>query len=252
MFATILSDSTIDITYANVPLLDGRIVGGSPVTIEDCPYQVSVLLLGSHRCGGAIISDRYVITAAHCFTIWPASWHTIRAGSSFHNSGGQVVGVNAIYNHPNFNRANLDFDISILHLSSPLSFGPAAAPIPLPTQNQYYSDDTPAVVSGWGALIENGTAPLQLQAVWVPIVNNVRCGALYEVEEYDVTDSMLCAGYMSGGRDACQGDSGGPLVINGQLIGIVSWGEGCARANFPGVYASVSYSTSFITDITGI
>ncbi|KAI4459622.1 polyserase-related [Holotrichia oblita] len=246
MFATILGDST------NVPLLDGRIVGGSPVTIQDYPYQVSLQLLGSHTCGGAIISDRYVITAAHCFTIWPTSWHTIRAGSSFHNSGGQVVGVNAIYNHPNFNRANLDYDISILHLSSSLSFGPAAAPIPLSTQNQYYSDDTPAVVSGWGALIENGTAPLQLQAVGVPIVNNARCEALYKVEEYDVTDSMLCAGYMSGGRDACQGDSGGPLVINGQLIGIVSWCEGCARTNFPGVYASFTRSELRFKDLSSL
>ncbi|KAI4459190.1 polyserase-related [Holotrichia oblita] len=69
IFTTILGESTIDITYTNVPLLDGRIVGGSPVTIEDYPYQVFVQLLGSHRCGGAIISDRYIISAAHCFTM---------------------------------------------------------------------------------------------------------------------------------------------------------------------------------------
>ncbi|KAI4459189.1 polyserase-related [Holotrichia oblita] len=85
-----VGESTIDITYTNVPLLDGRIVGGSPVTIEDYPYQVFVQLLGSHRCGGAIISDRYIISAAHCFTIWPTAWHAVRAGSTFHNSGGQI------------------------------------------------------------------------------------------------------------------------------------------------------------------
>lgn len=85
-----------------------------------------------------------------------------------------------------------------------MTFGPAVAPISLPSQNQYYVDDTPAVVSGWGTLTENGAAPLQLQAVWVPTVNNAKCGELYAIEDYAVTDSMLCAGYMSGGRDACQ------------------------------------------------
>lgn len=135
---------------------------------------------------------------------WPTSWHTIRAGSSVHNSGGQVIQVNEIYIHPNYNGTLLDFDMAILYLVSPLTFGPAVAPIPLPLENQFYLDDTPAVVSGWGAMVEDGAASLQLQAVWVPMVNNGRCEALYAVENYTITDSMLCAGYMSGGRDACQ------------------------------------------------
>ncbi|KAI4459636.1 polyserase-related [Holotrichia oblita] len=252
MFATILGDAAADIAYATVPLFDETVVGGSAVAIENYPYQVSVQLLKTHVCGGAIISDRYIVSAAHCFILFPTSWYTIRAGSSIHNFGGQVVKVNTIHRHVNYNPVNLDFDICILDLASFLSFGPNTAPISLPAQNQYYPDDTPAVVTGWGGLIENGAAYIQLQAVWVPIVSNARCKAQYDVTQQAITNSMLCAGYIDGSRDACQGDPGGPLVIDGQLMGVVSWGEACGGAKFPGVYANVSYLRSFITDITKI
>ncbi|KAK9695304.1 Trypsin [Popillia japonica] len=275
-----------DYPYQDISLQDGRIVGGAPVHIEDYPYQVSVQLLGFHYCGGAIISDQYILSAAHCYSGRLARYpYTVRAGSSYHKKGGQVVSVMKISTHPNYNKtAPTDSDISILQLASSLKFGSGVAPISLPEQNQAFADGTRAVVSGWGDLEEKGKGSFQLQAVWVPVVDNSKCESLYRVLGYKVTKSMVCAGYDDGGKDACQNDSGGPLVANGLLIGIVSWGDGCARPGALGVYAdsggplvanglligivswgdgcarpgalgvyaSVSYLRSYITEITGI
>ncbi|KAK9694490.1 Trypsin [Popillia japonica] len=248
---TLVAASKFDFVFKNVPFIDGRIVGGEATTIEQHPYQISVQILGSHWCGGSIISDRYIVSAAHCFA-YPTSWYSIRAGSSLHNSGGQVIAASSITNHPNYNPSTADNDISIVFLASALTFGSGVATIPLPAQNEYVAEGSLAVVTGWGNLQEGGSAPIQLQVVGVPIVSNARCAALYSVLGWDVSDNMLCAGYDEGGKDACQGDSGGPLAINGTLIGIVSWGQGCAQPGFPGVYANVPYLRNFITSVTGI
>lgn len=135
---------------------------------------------------------------------WPLTWYSIRAGATFHNSGGQVIAASAITDHPNFNPNTLENDISIIFLASALTFGSGVAVIPLPAQSQYIAEGTRAVVSGWGALTEGGSSPLQLQAVGVPVVSNERCNAAYAALGWGVTESMLCAGYDEGGRDACQ------------------------------------------------
>ncbi|MNT55643.1 Trypsin [compost metagenome] len=94
----------------------------------------------------------------------------------------------------------------------------------------------------------NYTLPARLQKVDVPLVTTESCNISYKNE---ITDRMMCAGFPEGGKDSCQGDSGGPLVAKTTdnqtyLIGVVSWGTGCARAGKPGVYAKVSYATSWI------
>nr|AXF35732.1 serine protease 6 [Holotrichia oblita] len=231
--------------------LDGRIVGGETVTIEQFPYQVSLQLLGGHWCGGAIISDTVILSAAHCVS-WPQSWYNVRAGSSFHNSGGSLVEISTIIVHPDYNPSNLDNDITIIRLSSSLSFSASISPIALASENEIIPEGTSSVVSGWGALEENGPAPIQLQAVTVPIVSQENCNDLYRDHPLSILDSMICAGFPEGGRDACQGDSGGPLTANGLLIGLVSWGEGCARATYPGVYANIANVRGFIRQNTGI
>lgn len=139
---------------------------------------------------------------------WPDSWHSVRVGATYHNNGGEVIAVNIINNHPNYNPDTYEFDISIISLTSPLTFGPAVATIALPTPRQYIVEGTPAIVTGWGAMVENGTAPVpQLQAVSVPVISNERCHEFYQVVGDNITDSMLCAGYTVGGRDACQVNS---------------------------------------------
>jgi trypsin len=109
-----------------------------------------------------------------------------------------------------------------------------------------------AVVSGWGTLSSGSSSlPTQLQAVEVNIISSTSCNNAYS-EYGGITARMICAGVSGGGKDSCQGDSGGPLVVSGSLVGIVSWGAGCAEADYPGVYSNVAVLRSFVTDETGV
>uniref|UniRef100_A0A3Q2P3U9 trypsin n=1 Tax=Fundulus heteroclitus TaxID=8078 RepID=A0A3Q2P3U9_FUNHE len=110
----------------------------------------------------------------------------------------------------------------------------------LPKQDASIAEGTMCRVSGWGYTSPSGgQIPATLRTVTLPIVSTEKCNSS---ESFDgsITDKMLCAGYNIGGKDACQGDSGGPLVCNGRVYGVVSWGRGCADAEFPGVYTAVS------------
>ncbi|XP_037029540.1 trypsin-3-like [Bradysia coprophila] len=229
-----------------------RIVGGTTTPIEQVPYIVSMQRFGAHRCGGGIISPTRILTAAHCLYAWtgtgwapiPPSELSVRAGSSSSTTGGQLIQVASYVNHPLYNENTLDNDITVMHLVSALDLSPAGvAIIGLPAQNAGVAAGTSARVSGWGALWEGGPGSVALQAVNVPVVTNAECNASYGG---GITNGMICAGFPEGGRDACQGDSGGPLSAGNQLIGVVSWGEGCARAGFPGVYARVAYYRNWI------
>jgi secreted trypsin-like serine protease len=109
-----------------------------------------------------------------------------------------------------------------------------------------------AVVTGWGTLSSGSTSlPSQLQVVTVPIVSHEECNKAYE-EYGGITDNMICAAVPGGGKDACQGDSGGPLAVGGQLVGIVSWGIGCALPDYPGVYSNVAALMRFVRQQTGV
>jgi trypsin len=108
-----------------------------------------------------------------------------------------------------------------------------------------------AVVTGWGAPYSGGTIPSQLQAVNVDIISRTECDNAY-ADYGGITVNMICAAVPGGGKDACQGDSGGPLVVGVQLVGIVSWGVGCAEAEYPGVYSNVATIKDFITQETGV
>lgn len=128
---------------------------------------------------------------------------TVRAGSSIRNSGGVVVSLEAYHQHPSYDYWYIDYDISILHFASELSFGSSINTIALPSLNQEIAAGTPAVVTGWGSTVEGGSLPLQLQAVEVPIVSLDDCKAAYGSAA--VTDRMICAGLLEeGGKDACQ------------------------------------------------
>lgn len=197
---------------------------------------------------------------------------SIRAGSSNRLSGGIVVNVAGINQHPSYDDWLIDYDISVLVLSSTLSVGPGIGPIGLPAQSQYIPAGVDSRITGWGTLYEGaGSLPTYLQGVTVPTVSLAECRDAYGASL--VTDRMMCAGVPQGGLDACQvrnindvfpfkfdfdtgdlfqGDSGGPLVIGTELIGIVSWGYGCARAGFPGVYASVPALRNFILQSVGV
>ncbi|KAJ8932944.1 hypothetical protein NQ314_014323 [Rhamnusium bicolor] len=236
----------------NRPNFDGRIVGGDDANIEDYPYQLSLLYHGSHMCGASIIGEKWALTAGHCTNKLAAEDLSIRAGSSILQSGGQLVNVTKIYQHPSFNPDTIDYDISLLELAESIILTKSASVISLVDANIKIAPGTETIITGWGKEHESDNfIPNQLQVVEVPLVSNEICAEMYG--GWGITDRMICAGYVGeGGKDACQGDSGGPLVVNGKLAGIVSWGYGCADPEFPGVYSNISSMRDFVTEISGI
>lgn len=231
----------------------GRIVGGEVVSAHFLPYQVSLRRRNSinsayaHSCGGAILDERTIVTAAHCVYNRLEHNFIVVAGSEVRTGmdGGIVSRVEKLVPHELYNASITDNDIALIFISTPLPLGyRKIATIEL-------ADEQPAVgtlgtVSGWGLTRENGFSSAQLQQVQVPLVDSTVCQTAYKWRP--ITESMLCAAAPGGGKDACDGDSGGPLVVDNKLVGIVSWGEGCARADYPGVYASVPHFRAWIAE----
>jgi len=233
------------------PRLDGRIVGGYVIDITDSPYTVS-LQTTAHFCGGSIIGKRWVLTAAHCTDGQSASNFRVRVGSTTHAANGTLVNVARIVQHQNFSFYTIDWDFSLLELETDLTFDSTTQPIRLARQGKQYPDNTPCIVTGWGNTQSSDEPRDRLRAAIVPTVNQDICSDAY-TDFGGVTDRMICAGVLpDGGKDACQGDSGGPLAVNKTLIGVVSWGYGCARPNYPGVYSRVAAVRSWIKLNSGI
>ncbi|RZC39838.1 Trypsin domain containing protein [Asbolus verrucosus] len=231
-----------------------RIVGGEDTSVLDIPYQISLRLQDYHFCGGAIISAIYIVTAAHCIDVFayrsPEDL-SIRAGSTFRSFGGQVIPVKKIHQHPLFHKRKIDYDLSILELSSPLSINQYTKPIKLPHEGQKFYDGDLVHVSGWGVTREghSSTAPETLQMTYLTLLDHKICEKKYG---RDFTPRMVCAISKGGRRDSCHGDSGGPLVAKNVLVGVVSWGVGCALPSTPGIYTNVPALRHFIRKITGM
>ncbi|KAJ8918085.1 hypothetical protein NQ315_011542 [Exocentrus adspersus] len=233
------------------PQPDGRIVGGDDANIENYPYQLSLLYHGDHMCGASIIAPKWAVTAAHCTDGISAKNFKVRAGSTYHETGGQLIKVKHVHQHPGFDMSDMDFDISILELQENIKYTNKSSPIKLVDADQRAASGAIATVTGWGLLDqEDKLLPSHLQVVKVPVVSVEECEKVYG--PFRITDRMLCAGFTEGGRDSCQGDSGGPLVLDGKLAGVVSWGYGCAVPKIPGVYTDVATLRDFVADITKI
>nr|ABU50818.1 Ale o 3 allergen precursor [Aleuroglyphus ovatus] len=234
---------------ANWTYNTGYIVGGTNAASGAAPHQVS-LQRSSHFCGGSIISDRWILTAAHCVSGLSASQLNIRYNTLTHNSGGSVVKASKIIPHTSYSSSTIDYDIALIQTSTPLTLGSAnAQKIALPAQDSDPSGNV--VITGWGTTSEGGSLPSRLQTVTVPVVARATCNSAYGGS---ITARMFCAGVLNvGGKDACQGDSGGPVVDSaGKLVGAVSWGRGCARPQYPGVYTRVGLFRTWITTNSGV
>ncbi|XP_016994520.1 trypsin beta [Drosophila takahashii] len=226
-----------------LPQLDGRIVGGSATTISSFPWQISLQRSGSHSCGGSIYNANIIVTAAHCLQSVSASVLQVRAGSSYWSSGGSVHKVSYFRNHEGYNANTMVNDIAIIRLSSSLSFSSTVKSISLASSQP--ANGAAASVSGWGTQSSGSSSiPTQLQYVNVNIVSQSRCASSSYSYGSQIKSSMICAA--ASGKDSCQGDSGGPLVSGGVLVGVVSWGYGCAASNYPGVYADVATLRSWV------
>jgi trypsin len=198
--------------YLPKPRLDdsaaSRVVGGVETTIEHAPHQVSLHFFGSHTCGGSLISNKWVLTAAHCTDGRQADYFRVRVGSSKHAEGGKLVDVKRVVRHEKYDPQTIDFDFTLLELAEELEFDDLKQKVALPEQDEPVKDGTLCEVTGWGDTQNPQESGDVLRVAEVPAVNQKDCFKAYSMYG-GVTDRMLCAGYEKGGKDACQGDSGG-------------------------------------------
>lgn len=181
-----------------------RIVGGQIVNITETPWQISLQDRYFHICGGSIIAQNFVLTAAHCTDRNTAKNLMIRAGSDLYKSGGIMVQVAEIHQNPLFNRQTVDYDYSILKLAESLTYSSQISPIGLPAQDEDVEDDTICFVSGWGTTQSSSESRDKLRGALVPKTNQKRCDKAYGIFG-GITDRMICAGFQKGQVDACQG-----------------------------------------------
>jgi secreted trypsin-like serine protease len=235
-------------------MVSPRIVGGSVAGAGDNPFQVALLTkniannFDAQFCGGTLVKPNVVVTAAHCSDFVSAGQVQVLTGTRNLDGSGTRRNVTRITIHPNWNPGTFNADVAVWQLSS------SANGIPLATlASTDGAVGTNLLVTGWGALSEGGSFPINLRKVLVPLASRTNCN---DANSYngDITGNMLCAGRDSGGIDSCQGDSGGPLTRGSALTGIVSWGTGCARRNLFGVYTRVSSPTirNFIINTAGL
>ncbi|RJQ78259.1 S1 family peptidase [Amycolatopsis panacis] len=214
-----------------------RIVGGGEASVSDYPYAAYLTdQSGNQFCGAVIVSSTAVATAAHCAKAISATDMRVVAGrQDKRGSDGVVLAVSRAWISPDFTDPTKGDDLAVLSVRGQLPYRPAKPAGS--SERSLYAEGTRATVLGWGRLAEGGQRSDILRSADVPLVSDSSCKSAYDT--YDPA-KMVCAGYPQGGTDACQGDSGGPLMVGDTLIGIVSFGDGCAKAGKPGVYTRVS------------
>jgi trypsin len=225
-----------------------RIVGGEPTDIKQHPWQVA-LTIGNNLCGGSIVAQKWVLTAAHCVKPSPKlSEVKVKSDATDYTRGGTWTAIEKIVVHESYNPFTNEHDLALIKLKA----ATAGRVIPLASEAPPMPNSQPLEVTGWGRTAEGGNPSTSLLKASVPYVDNVACNVATAYNG-SIKSGMLCAGYRDGGVDSCQGDSGGPLVLRTTdgpvLVGVVSYGEGCARKLKYGVYTRVSSYRDWIDRI---
>ncbi|XP_063063519.1 serine protease 33-like isoform X2 [Engraulis encrasicolus] len=239
--------------------LNSRIVGGQNAPTGAWPWLASLHVSGVPTCGGSLINSQWVLAAAQCFPSVSASNVVVYVGRqiesvSASNPNEESRTVSQIIVHENYDFFTGENDIALLQLSSSVTFTDHIQPVCLAATGSVFSNGTVSWVAGWGVTAEGGSPPSSgaLQEIQVAVIENSQCDSLYGGGF--VTDNMICAGLLSGGKDACQGDTGGPLVSKQDSVwvqsGIVGM-PGCARPNQPTIYTRISEYQDWINSRVG-
>ncbi|MFD5390750.1 S1 family peptidase [Streptomyces sp. NPDC127074] len=241
---------------------DRVVIGGHPARTVEAPWTVALAsraLFGEKRsgqfCGGAVVGPTTVVTAAHCLSrgVLGMDWRQVKdlrviiGRNDLRKSDGVEYPTARVWVNPAYEGDNRAGDIAVLTLGVAV---PAAYAIPMAgSGDRAYRPGEKAAVYGWGDTQGDGSYASALRTASVQVLADTVCERAYPGNaegDYD-SRSMVCAGLPDGGRDACQGDSGGPLVARGRLVGLVSWGSGCAVAGRPGVYTRISAVADLVT-----
>ncbi|KAB0801482.1 hypothetical protein PPYR_05836 [Photinus pyralis] len=232
-----------------------RIVGGHNADLGEWPWIAGLFNGGRQFCGGSLIDNIHILSAAHCvahMSSWDVARLTVRLGDHNIKTDSEVKHierkVKRVVRHRGFDARTLYNDVAILTMDSPVVFTHQVRPICLPQSSRDSHAGKTATVIGWGSIRESGPQPSVLQEVSISIWSNNDCRTKYgPAAPGGITDHMLCAGQAN--RDSCSGDSGGPLMVNDGKwvqVGIVSWGIGCGKGQYPGVYSRVQYFLPWI------
>ncbi|XP_029285678.1 transmembrane protease serine 9 [Cottoperca gobio] len=228
-----------------------RIVGGVTARRGEWPWTGSLQFQRLHRCAATLIHSKWLLTAAHCFKSDPSptNW-AVSLGSVLRSGvGGLVIPIQRVLLHPAFNGTNMDHDVALLELVVPAPMSYTIQSVCLPSPVHRFPKNAECYITGWGSTREGGSLTNMLQKAAVKIIDQADCQQSYGNV---LTPNMKCAGYMEGGRDTCLGDSGGPLTcrdLSGRwfVAGVTSWGHGCGRIGFPGVYTRVTSVRKWIS-----
>ncbi|XP_075873963.1 chymotrypsin B-like [Nelusetta ayraudi] len=230
---------------------NARIVNGEEAVPHSWPWQVSLQQSnGFHFCGGSLINENWVVTAAHCNV---RTYHNVIAGE--HNKGYgsseaiQVLRPSRVFTHPSWNPSTINNDIALIKLSSPAKLGTNVSPVCLAESSDNFAAGMSCVTSGWGLTRYNAAnTPNNLQQASLPLLSNTQCKQHWGS---NISDKMICAG--GAGATSCMGDSGGPLVCQKAgawtLVGIVSWGSSYCSTSTPAVYARVTVLRGWVDQI---
>lgn len=258
--------AVVPLAQAPTVAADSVVIGGKPVKVADSPWVVALAsrdrfggIRDGQFCGGVLVAPTTVVTAAHCLgrqvlggpVDSVSDFRVITGRTELRAAEGREIPVRAARVNPAYDPGTNTGDLAVLELAEAV---PAENVLPMAGEGHPgYEAGTGAAVYGWGDTSGFGDYAYGLRAAQVTVLDDEVCRRAYPggSDGQYRADSMVCAGDRSGGKDACQGDSGGPLVAGGRLIGLVSWGRGCGRADSPGVYTRIAPLIDFVSGPQG-